>query len=79
MLRQEKDNKMDKLFGSKLFWTAVIDALVGLAMLVIGEFFPQHADFARQFWTLLQPLVVAILAVLFGEELKAEIRSVRSK
>jgi len=70
---------MDKLLGSKLFWTAVIDALVGVAMLVIGEFFPQHADFARQFWTLLQPLVVAIMAVLFGAELKAEIRALRSK
>ena len=70
---------MDKLFGSKLFWTAVIDALIGVAMLVVGYFFPQHAEFARQLWTLLQPLVVAILAVLFGEDLKAEIRAMRLK
>jgi len=62
---------MSKLLGSKYFWTALVDALIGIVFLVVGEFKPDSLEFLKSLWLYLQPLVAMVLAILFGEDVKA--------
>ena len=50
------------LLKSKAFWTAVVDAVIGIAFLVIGQAAPEYDALAKQVWVLLQPIVLAIIA-----------------
>ena len=52
---------MEILWKSKTFWTAVVDMVGGILALVMGTFWPQYADVARQIWALLQPIFLVLI------------------
>ena len=52
------------ILKSRSFWTAVVDAIVAIIFLIIGQQFPQYEELALQIWAALQP-VVAIFILYF--------------
>ena len=64
---------MHTLWSSRAFWTAVVDAAVGIIFLVVGTLYPQHMDLMVKMWALLQPIVVAIIAAYTTDELAQKI------
>lgn len=69
---------MNKLLKSKAFWTAVIDASIGIVFLVVGNVAPQYDATAKQVWLLIQPVAVALIAAFTSDDLAVNVaRAVR--
>jgi hypothetical protein len=67
---------MKTLLSSKAFWTAVIDAVVGIVFLVIGQYAPEYDAIVKQVWLLLQPIVLALIAAFTTDELAVKVARV---
>lgn len=65
------------MLRSKAFLTALVDAVVGVVMLVVNQFFPQYEGLAIQVWALIQPVVAAIIAYYAAEPVRALLARLR--
>ena len=59
---------MNRLLSSRAFWTAIVDAVIGIVFLIVGQFAPQYDQMVKQIWVLLQPVVLAIIAAFTSDE-----------
>ena len=65
---------MKGLFQSRKFWLAVVTFIVDIAILVVGQFFPEWQEFAGQLIasiTVLAGVVIAGIAVEDSAALRA--------
>lgn len=60
---------MKRLFQSKVFLTALVDFLGGIIGLIVGQFWPQYAEFTLKLWGCFQALFVPMIGIFGVEEI----------
>lgn len=59
---------MERLLHSAKFWTAVLDALISLALFFVGKYAPSFAEDVKILTITLQPVFVVLIAAIAYED-----------
>jgi len=58
------------ILKSRAFWTAVLDALISLVLVVIGLRWPEYKDLAITVITIIQPVALMLIAAFTVDDAK---------
>ena len=64
---------MNKLLRSKAFWTALVDVVVKMTLIILQQLNPEAIPLADEIWLALQPLVLIIIAAFTADDLEQRI------
>jgi hypothetical protein len=62
---------MQRLLKSAKFWTAVIDALITICLVIVGQLAPAALDATNRAILAIQPILIALILAYCAEDIQA--------